>query len=356
MTANPFSIGGDSVEAGEQRDIRFKISETYTGDEISLPIRVIRSEEPGPTLFVTAAVHGDEINGTGIIHDLMFGEPLGLLAGTLILVPVVNIFGFESQERYLPDRRDLNRSFPGFENGSLASRQARLLMDEIILKSDYGIDLHSAAYQRVNYPNVRGDLRNKGVRKLARLFGCPLTVDGKGPDGSLRREACKAGVPTIILEAGQPSKIEPSVLQIGVRGVKNVLRGLGMLSGVLEKPPYTAKITKTTWLRAEVGGIIRFHIAPGDLVVKDQAVATNYSIMGEVQNELIAPEDGIVLGLTTMPAVKPGEPICHLALPTKKLATIRTALNKMSAGGLHKRIGRELATSVVMEPANGGGD
>lgn len=344
---NTLSIGSAFIEPGRNQDLRLKISETYTGDEIFLPIRVIRSEAPGPTVFVTAAVHGDEINGTGIVHDLLYDEDFRLQAGTLILIPVVNVFGFENHDRYLPDRRDLNRVFPGSETGSLASRMANTLMQEVLLKCDFGIDLHSAAFQRVNYPNIRADLRNPKVRKLARSFGCALVVDGKGPDGSLRREACRAGVPTIILEAGEPSKIEPTVLEIGVRGIKNVLRTYGMLNGRYDHPPYSTIVSKTTWLRAEVGGMLRFHVSPGDLVDAGQPVASNYSIMGERQNTLRAPADGIVLSLVTMPAVKPGEPVCHLALPSKKLSTIRKALEKASRRGLYSRLGRDLATSMV---------
>ncbi len=343
---NDFQIAGESVAPGETRDLKIKISETYTGDEIYLPLRVIRSSEDGPTLFVTAAVHGDEINGTGIVHDLMFGDALKLTSGTLILVPVVNIFGFENHERYLPDRRDLNRSFPGSEDGSMASRIAFIVMTEIIKKSDYGIDLHSAAFQRTNYPNVRGDFRDKGVRRLVRHFATSLNVDGRGPDGALRREACKAGVPTIILEAGEPWKIEPTVMKVGVQGILNVLIGLGMMEGAIQKPAYSARIQKTIWMRAEVGGILRFQVNPGDIVDKGEVVATNYSIMGAVQNELKAPEDGIVLSLATMPAVKPGEPVCHLAMPTKSLASIRRALAKAPKRGLYRKVAKDLASSV----------
>lgn len=344
-------IGPYEIAPGERRDVKLKISETYMGDEISLPIRVIRSQTEGPTVLVTAAVHGDEINGTGIIHDFMFGEEVKLLCGDLILVPVVNVFGFESQDRYLPDRRDLNRSFPGSDSGSLAGRLAHLVMEELIRKANFCIDLHSAASQRTNYPNVRGDLRDRSVRKLAKAFGCALVVDGKGPEGSLRTEACKAGCPTIILEAGEPSKIEPTVLELGVRGIKNVLRQFGMLGGRWEPPPYSTIITRTSWLRAAVGGILRFHVKPGDLVEAGQPVATNYSIMGEKQNILHANADAIVLSLLTMPAVKPGEPVCQLAIPNKKLSTLRRALDKASSRGLYQRVGRDLATSLVTSEA-----
>lgn len=350
MKRKPFKINGQEVKPGETRDFRLKISETYTGDEVCLPVRVARADRPGPALFVTAAIHGDEVNGTGIIHDLMFGEPLVPEAGTLVLLPVVNVFGFEGNTRYLPDRRDLNRSFPGASGGSLASRLAKTLMEEVVEKCQFGIDLHSAAFQRTNFPNIRGDLRDPGVRRIARAFGCALVVDGKGPEGSLRRAACQAGVPTIILEAGEPWKIEPAVLQIGVRGIRNVMRELGMLAGPLEKPPYQATIRKTVWLRAQVGGILKFHISPGDIVEKDQPIATNYSIMGTLQNILRAPADGIALSIATMPAVKPGEPVCHLAVPTMKIATIRAAMNKAPSASLHEWARRDLATSIVKVP------
>ncbi|MFW6354249.1 MAG: succinylglutamate desuccinylase/aspartoacylase family protein, partial [Verrucomicrobiota bacterium] len=312
-----FSIGGHTVKPGESRDLLLDISESYTGDPVRMPVHVIHARTDGPVVLVTAAIHGDEINGTGIIHDFLFGETIQLLKGTLVLVPVVNIFGFEAQERYLPDRRDLNRSFPGNKTGSLASRVAYTLMQELPKRADFCIDLHSAAAQRTNYPNVRADLANPEVRRLARAFGCALVVDGKGPIGSFRREATRLNCPTIILEAGEPWKMEPSVLQIGVQGIRNVLIEFGMLEGARIPPPYLATIRKTTWLRATVGGILKFHIAPGAFVEEDEPLATNYSIFGKEQNILRAPTTGIVVGMATMPAVKPGEPVCHLALVPK---------------------------------------
>jgi hypothetical protein len=341
---------GQTIRPGESIDIRVKISETYTGDEIKMPIRVIRSKQVGPTVFITAAIHGDEINGTGIIHDFLFGDTVSLLKGTLILVPVVNVFGFEAHERYLPDRRDLNRSFPGNSQGSLASRVAHKLMKEVVLKSDFGIDLHSAAFQRTNYPNVRADLSVKPVRDLAEAFGAALVVDGKGPVGCFRREATKAGCPTIILEAGEPWKIEPSVLQIGVQGIRNTLMHLGMMGGDRVDPPYQAIIRKSTWLRASVGGILKFHVTAGEFVEKDQPIATNYSILGREQNTLICPKDGIVLGIATMPAVKPGEPVCHIAYPNKRISSLRRQMKAAKYNTLGQA-GEDLATNIdVIDP------
>jgi uncharacterized protein len=335
----------EPVALGESKDLRLKVSETYTGDEIRMPIRVIRAQEPGPIIFITAAIHGDEINGTGIIHDFLFGDAVNILKGTLILVPVVNVFGFETHERYLPDRRDLNRSFPGSSQGSLASRIAHKLMTEVVRKCEFGIDLHSAAFQRTNYPNVRADLTRKPVRDLARSFGAALIVDGKGPVGSFRREATKAGCPTIILEAGEPWKIEPSVLQIGVQGIRNTLISLGMMNGTRIEPPYQAIIRKSTWLRASVGGILKFHVTAGEFVEKDQPVATNYSILGREQNTLVSPQDGIILGIATMPAVKPGEPVCHIAFPNKRITELRRKMKNFGSSSL-RQAGRDLATNI----------
>jgi len=339
------------VRPGTSADLFLPVSEAYTGDQITMPVRVMHAKAEGPVVFVTAAIHGDEINGTGIIHDFLFGDPIQLTRGTLLLVPVVNVFGFESNERYLPDRRDLNRSFPGSRNGSLASRQAGLLMREIVDQADFGIDLHSAASHRTNFPNVRADLTKPEVRDLATAFGCTLVVDGRGPLGSFRREATRRGCPTIILEAGEPLKIEPSVLQIGVQGIRNVLIHLDMLAGEFRKPPFQAVIRKTSWLRATVGGMLKFHVAPGDFVEEGQPVATNYSIFGQEQNTLVSPENGIVLGMTTLPAVKPGEPICHLAVTSAKALVRYRARLEGAPRNSHERARRHLATNVaVVEP------
>ncbi len=341
-----FHLAGHHIRPGENVDLFLPISETYTGDQIRMPVNVIHSENEGPVIFVTAAIHGDEINGTGIIHDFLFSDNLNLLSGTLILVPVVNVFGFETNARYMPDRRDLNRSFPGSPTGSLASRLANVLMSEITSICDMGIDLHSAAAQRTNYPNVRGDMTNPTVKELAKAFGCALVVNGKGPLGSFRRESTRMGCPTVILEAGESFKIEPSVLNIGVQGIRNTLIHFGMLDGEFQHPPYRVIVRKTTWLRAKVAGILKFHVAPGTFVEEGQAIATNYSIFGKEQNTLISQTHGIVLGMTTMPAVKPGEPICHLAVLTARQFSSFQRKMKNAKGDAHQQATRHLATNL----------
>jgi len=346
------TVGGVAVALGEHRDIDIEVSQSYSGIPVLLPVNVMRAAKPGPTVFVTAAVHGDELNGTGIVRELILRPPFSLIAGSLILVPVVNVLGFERLMRYMPDRRDLNRAFPGGGDGSLARRFAGVIFREIVRQSDYGIDFHTAAVRRTNFPNVRGDLTDPRVDELARAFGCGLIVNGKGPDGSLRRTACKAGCPTIILEAGEVWKIEPTVVEAGLRGVRNVLVHFGMVDGKPKKPAYQARIEKTVWVRADWGGMLQFHVAPGDVVEANQPIATNTNLLGKRQNALVSPADGVVLGMTTMPMVKPGDPVVHLAMPVDGIAAIQKAVARASDESLHERLRDDLASNItVSEPA-----
>jgi uncharacterized protein len=313
MASKKVSIAGQKVKLGEIKDIQVPFSESYLGKTAVVPVRVIRASKSGPTVFITGAIHGDEITGIGIIRELLFNYPLVLDRGTLICIPAVNIFGLESNSRYLPDRRDLNRCFPGYKTGSLTGRLAHTVFTEIIELCDYGIDFHSAAIRRVNYPNVRADMKHPEVKKLAKAFGCELIVNTKGPRGSLRREAVKHNIPTIILEAGEVWKFVPEIIRIGVDGCINVLKYLGMVKGEPEPPRYQVTIEKTTWVRAERGGFMEFHAHPGDFVDEGQELATNYGIFGLEKNIIKAPTRGVILGMTTMPAVQPGAPVYHLA-------------------------------------------
>jgi predicted deacylase len=339
-------FGDQRVPAGTRSDIDIAVTESYSGVPVRIPIHVWRAAAPGPIVFVTAAVHGDEVNGTGIVRALILDPPFKLETGALVLAPVVNMLGFDRHARYLPDRRDLNRCFPGFAGGSLAGRYAATVFHEIVKKCDYGIDLHTAAVRRTNFPNVRANLKNPEVRRIADAFGCELVINSPGPKGSLRRSASHARCPTIILEAGEVWKIESGVVQYGVRGIRNVLIELGMVNARQIRPPYQAHIEKTKWIRAESGGVLQFHVAPGDVVDKGQAIATNATLLGREQNVIHSPCGGIVLGMTTLPAVTPGDPICHIAIPPGGVGPIRAALDKASNRSLRERLRGDLATSM----------
>lgn len=342
---------GESIAPGETRDVTLAVSESYSGMNVEIPIRIQRAVEPGPVVFVTAALHGDEINGTGAVRMLAQDETLQLLRGSMILVPVLNILAFDRHSRYLPDRRDLNRCFPGTKTGTLAGRMARTLFDEIVMRSDYGIDLHTAAVRRTNYPNVRGDMGEKSTRRLAEAFGCEIIINGKGPKGAFRREACRAGCPTIILEGGEVWKVEPTIVDTTVKGIRNVLRDLEMLDGEPESPDYQVVLERTSWVRAERGGFLQFHVQPGEVVEKGQPIATNTNLLGEDSNQLVSPFNGVVLGMVTLPAVSPGEPVCHIGkLPRGTKPAVLRKQRRLD-DGFEESVLDELATNVmIVEP------
>lgn len=339
---------GQLIAPGERRDIKLAIGESYSGMTVKIPIHVRRAKKPGPTVFVTAALHGDEINGTGAIRQLIQDDQLELASGALVLVPVLNLLGFDRHSRYLPDRRDLNRSFPGSADGSLASRMARVLFSEIVARCDYGIDLHTASVRRTNYPNVRGDLSNPEVQRIAEAFGCDVLINGRGPVGAFRRESCEAGVACIIMEGGEVWKVEPGIVETAVRGVKNVLNELDMLDEQPQRPDYQIVLEKTKWVRAERGGFLQFHVQPGEMVKQDQALATNTNLLGHERSVVTAPFDSVVIGMTTLPAVSPGEPVCHLGKLPKGMRPTKLTKMRTAEGGLEGRVVDELASNVLV--------
>lgn len=339
---------GQRVGPGESRDIELPVTESYSSMTVRIPLHVRRAAEPGPVVFVTAALHGDEINGTGAIRQLIQDESFRLLRGSVVLVPVLNLLAFDRHSRYMPDRRDLNRSFPGTATGSLASRMARTIFAEIVSRCDYGIDLHTAAVRRTNYPTVRGDLGKPEVRRIAEAFGAEVILDGKGPKGAFRRAACAVGCPTVIMEGGEVWKVEPGIVASATRGIRNVLRELGMHDGSPERPAYQLIADKSKWVRAERGGFLQFHVAPGDIIEEGQELATNATLLGRERSVLHAPFDAVVIGMTTLPAVSPGEPVCNLARLPDGANPSHLAHRRRTASGLEERVSDDLATSFVV--------
>lgn len=351
LKRDPNVWDGEMVAPGERREFRVTVSKSYVGTDVRIPVVVTRGLHPGPSVFVTAAVHGDELNGTGAVHQLLSDPSFELVAGTLISVPVVNLLGFERHSRYLPDRRDLNRCFPGSPRGSLASRMARVVFDEIVGRCHFGIDLHTAALHRTNFPNVRADLKIPGLEGLARAFGAELIVQSTGPSGSLRRAASQNQCPTLILEAGEVWKVEPSALTYARRGIRNVLTYLGMVLGTPEPPPFQLVLNKTRWVRARNGGFLRFHVGPGEVVTKGQPLADNTTLTGEVLQQVKAPKSGIILGMTTLPSVAPGDPICHLATPEGDFEAMAASWQRLAPQSLFQRTREDLARNLTLSPA-----
>lgn len=343
-----------TIGPGERRELSLALSESYSGIGVRVPVFVWRAERPGPAVFLSAAVHGDEINGVGAIRSIIVDRPFDLVAGTLVMLPVVNVLGFERHSRYLPDRRDLNRCFPGNRAGNLAERLAYTFFREVVGRCDYGIDLHTAALRRTNFPHLRADLADPGLAPLARAFGAELIVDSRGPRGALRRAATRFGCPTLVFEAGEVWKVEPLIVSSALRGIRNCLIHLGMVEAAPELPELRVETQERAWLRAHRGGFLEFHVAPGDLVEKGDAIATNRSLAGNEQNLIRAPRPGIVMGMTTLPSVAPGDPVCHLAFPGGRgLRTARSALERQGAHSLGDPIRDALATSLAIREAAG---
>lgn len=316
------------MASGETREIYLKVSESYLSAAIQIPVTVIRGAKPGPTAFVFAAVHGDEINGADIVRRLIFDVNHERLSGTLIAVPVVNIPGFLNQSRYLHYHRDLNRFFPGCKDGNNAERFAHKIFTEIIQKCDFGIDLHTAASGRLNLPHVRGDMRHPKARKLARAFGATVLVDQPGVKGSLRREATEAGVPTILFEAGETGRFSQKISMVGLHGVLNVLAEMGMwqTEEELKRPPFQVIVKGSEWVRAEKGGILDLAVKPGDLLYRGDLIGSILNPFGKTVTQIRSSATGIVIGVTTAPLTVPGTGVIHIARLKKTLSLVERSL------------------------------
>jgi len=310
----PITVAGIEVEPGERRDLAPLVSESYTGDRTTLPMAVFNGAHDGARVFVTAAVHGDELNGTAVCQQLLTRLEPSVLFGVVIVVPIVNVLGAQIHSRYLPDRRDLNRAFPGSWTGSIAARTARLLFDEVVEGATAGIDLHTAANRRANVPQIRIDTSDAEALRLARVFGTPHVLDATLRMGSLREAAKTAGVPVLTYEAGEPLRLDHDAIRIGLDGVLRVLHHLGITETGPAVGPDPTIMHQSKWLRADRGGLVDLHVGPGDTVVADQPVWTTSSPLGAERATATSPVAGVVIGGTTLPVVSPGDAILHIGI------------------------------------------
>ncbi|MBK1706786.1 succinylglutamate desuccinylase/aspartoacylase family protein [Halochromatium glycolicum] len=309
-------IGDTLIRPGERRRLDLPLPSLFTQNPVVLPLHVVHGRRAGPRLFVTAAVHGDEINGIAIIRRLLASSALRNLRGTLLAVPVVNVYGFVRHSRYLPDRRDLNRSFPGSEGGSLAGRLAATLMSEVVVDSDLGIDLHTGAAHRENLPQIRARVDEFGIADLARAFDTPVILDADLRDGSLRAAATAAGVPVLLYEAGEALRFDELSIRAGVRGILGVMRRLGMIRDSARRPrsPHKPVIARSsTWARAHTSGMLRFARPLGAWVEKGERLATIADPFGNGEEPVTSPAAGIVIGRMNLPLITEGEALFHIA-------------------------------------------
>jgi len=316
----PFRINGVTIPAGQNRQIEIPIAKTYDHTNVTMPVEVIHGHRPGPVLFITAAIHGDEINGVEIIRRLLDSRRINAksLTGTLIVVPIVNVFGFNRQSRYLPDRRDLNRSFPGSADGSLAGQFAHRLMEEIVNQATHGIDLHTGANNRTNLPQIRACLDDPATRELAKAFNVPVMLNSSLRDGSLRHAAMERGIPILLYEGGEALRFEDKVIRTGLAGIFAVMEKIGMIAPKARQTPShkthkTHIAHSTRWIRAPHSGCIRLYKSIGSAVTKGERLGVISDPFGHHKVTITAPGAGLIIGQSLLPLVNNGDALFHIA-------------------------------------------
>ncbi|MFT7433667.1 MAG: putative deacylase [Alphaproteobacteria bacterium] len=312
-----FQIAGETVALGERKKIDISVAKLYDFTEMNIPVEVIRGKLDGPVLFVSAAIHGDEINGTEIIKRLLTHSSLKKLKGTLIAVPIVNVFGFNTKSRYLPDRRDLNRSFPGLKGGSLAAQLAYTFINEIIAKSTHGIDLHTGAIHRYNLPQIRASMSDEETNRLAHAFNVPVIVNSELLDGSLRAAARERNIPILLFEGGEALRFNEPVIKTGLKGVISVMREINMLPKLKKLPKRSGTdsfIARSShWVRSPHSGTLVPRKKIGDHVKKNEILGVVSDPFGECRFEVYATYTGIIIGATLLPLVNEGDAVFHIA-------------------------------------------
>ena len=313
-----FEISATAVRAGSRALVDVPLPKLNSHTRLSMPVHVVHGRREGPCLFVSAAVHGDELNGAEIIRRLLNHKALGRLQGTLLAVPVVNVYGLIHHSRYLPDRRDLNRSFPGSERGSLAARLAHLFMVEIVERCTHGIDLHTGAIHRTNLPQIRANLDHPETERLARAFGVPVMINASLRDGSLRAAAAERAIPMLLYESGEALRFNELAIRAGLTGVLNVMRVLGMIAtrarsgaptGTLE--PFVARTS--SWARAPESGLLRTTAPLGARVERGEVLGYVDDPYSGARHAVVAHVRGVVIGRTEIPLVHEGEAVFHIA-------------------------------------------
>lgn len=308
------TVGGVAVRPGRKAKIELPFAKVATGSTEHLPVAVINGRVGGPQVWLSAAIHGDELNGIEIVRRVLTRLDAKNLRGAVIAVPIVNPLGFLIESRYLPDRRDLNRSFPGSRRGSTAARLAHLLMDQIVSQCSVGIDLHTASDHRINHPQIRGDIDDPATLKLARAFGAPFTIHARARDGSLRQAAADRGATVLVYEAGQAHRFDADAIEAGVVGVLRSLRSLGMIEARLPRAKPTRLVRKTRWVRARKGGLVNLVVELGQRVEQGEPVAAISDAFGSRPTRVKATDAGWIIARTLNPLVNTGDALVNIAV------------------------------------------
>ncbi|HET9048377.1 MAG TPA: succinylglutamate desuccinylase/aspartoacylase family protein [Chiayiivirga sp.] len=320
-----FELLGAAVPPGTVQRLTWNASAGLVGSELGAPVLVAHGVRPGPVLCLIAGVHGDELNSVEIVRRVSNAVDPADFGGTLVAIPVVNLFGYLRNSRYLPDRRDLNRYFPGSAHGSIASRIAYSLFNEVIRHCGSVVDLHTGSFDRRNLPQVRADLSRPDVAVLARGFGATAVLHSRGSRGMLRYAAIEAGIPAVTLEVGGPAELEPDEIEHGEQALITLLHELGMtrhLPSWNETPPV---FYESSWIRSDAGGLLLSHVALGEHVNKGQILGVVIDPISNSERKLVSPSDGTIIGLARNQVVLPGFAVFHLGGETSEQNIVREA-------------------------------
>jgi uncharacterized protein len=317
---------GESVHPGERRSLSWKISESFSGEALSTPVIVVHGTLPGPRLCLTAAVHGDELNGVEIVRRVLNGVEEGSLAGVVIGVPIVNLFGFSRGSRYLPDRRDLNRFFPGSATGSVASRIAYSLFNGVISECDALVDIHTGSFDRSNLPQIRGDLTIPSVLELTRSFGATAVLHTPGDRGMLRRAATDRDIPAVTFEVGSPLRLEAAEIAQGTAAIQTLMQRMGMTPrrrGARNEPQPI--YYESRWIRATGGGMLFSDVGLGDRVRPGQRLGRIIDPLRDNERDIVAPVRGRVIGMAQNQVVLPGFAVYHIGVEASEEQVVEEA-------------------------------
>lgn len=307
---------GETILPGESKSIDVEIAKLHSMTKLKIPVIIERSKIDGPTVLLSACLHGDEINGTEIVRQIIRKKINKPKKGTIICIPIINIFGFINQTREFPDKRDLNRVFPGSKNGSLANRFAHFLVTKIIPKVDYAIDFHAGGASRFNAPQIRIVPNNLELKELAAVFNAPFTLFSKNISGSFRNTSTKLGVKMLLFEGGKSLDLNEMVTQEGIEGTMRFLKHLDMLNPKKELTAFGDKtifIEKSNWIRANFSGLFHGLVKIGSFVKKGEIIAMISDPYGKVEHKLKAPNDGYIINVNDAPIVYQGDAVFHIS-------------------------------------------
>ena len=325
--AEPLTLLNAEVPPGTYEQLSWTATELFEGVPVSTPVLVVNGKLPGPTLCLTAAVHGDELNGIEMVRRIMHDLDPQKLAGAVLGVPIVNLQGFRRSSRYLPDRRDLNRYFPGNPGGSAAARIAYSFFTEVVAHCDALIDLHTGSFERTNLPQLRADLRNPDVVTLTQGFGATVILHSSPAKGTLRRAATSAGIPAVTLEAGGPSQLELKEVKHGVKGIETLLHTLGMVKKMRLWGEPEPVYYRSTWVRANRGGILLADVRLGSTVRQGDLLGTITDPMNNASSRLYSPYSGRIIGMARNQVVMPGFAVFHVGIQSAETPATESAAN-----------------------------